>query len=58
MRVPCFDLTAQYAALGDEIMAALDRVCHQVSSYSAKRSRSSQTNRLRREKLAQIVGEK
>jgi len=28
MRAPCFDLTAQYAALGDEIMAALDRVCH------------------------------
>jgi len=28
MRVPCFDLMAQYAALGDEIMAALDRVCH------------------------------
>src|SRR6266852_3951204 len=31
MNVPYFDLTAQYAGLRDEILAALDRVCQKAS---------------------------
>ena len=31
MRVPCFDLKAQYAGLREEIRAALDRVCQNAS---------------------------
>ena len=31
MNVPYFDLKAQYAALRDEILAALDRVCQNAS---------------------------